>query len=53
MVVPFIALIVILIGVVLFFALAGKKNKQNRDLGDRSAGNSVHTHSSRRPGMES
>jgi len=37
MVVPFIALIVILIVLVLFFVLAGKKKSQGEDLGDPRA----------------
>jgi hypothetical protein len=45
MVVPFIALIVILVGLVLFFTLAGKKKNDGRDLGDRRAGNPVSTNS--------
>lgn len=38
MVVPFIALIVIIIGLVLFFVLAGKKKSQGENLGDQGRG---------------
>ncbi len=34
MVVPFIALIVIIVGVILFFVFAGKKKSEGQDLGD-------------------
>ena len=37
MVVPFIALVAVIIAVILFFVLAGKKKSQGQDLGDPNA----------------
>jgi hypothetical protein len=34
MIIPFIALVVIIIGVILFFVLAGKKKSEGTDLGE-------------------
>lgn len=41
MIIPFIALIVILTGIVLFMVLAGKKKVEGEDLGDSHAGANV------------
>lgn len=42
MVVPFIVLILVIIGVVWFLAGAAKRKNHGRDLGDTRAGNPVH-----------
>jgi hypothetical protein len=41
MVVPFVALIIIIVAVIWFLAGAGKRKKQGKDLGDRNAGNPI------------
>jgi hypothetical protein len=38
MVIPFVALVVILIVLVMFFVKAGKRKSEGKDLGDRNAG---------------
>jgi len=39
MIVPFIFLIIVVIGVILFFVLAGKKKAEGQDLGEHGRGN--------------
>lgn len=36
MVVPFVAMVVVIIAVILFFVFAGKKKSKGKDLGERS-----------------